>query len=313
MNKKLIIPLFLCFLVFISCSSEKKDWKNAESENSITAYEDFLNRYSEGEFTDEARSRIETIYFEKAEAANTIEAFDDFLKRYSEGDFADKARFKIETLYFEKAEAANTIEAFDDFLKRYPEGDFADKAHFKIETIYFNQAKAANSINAYIDFSKRYPNTNFANEVEELLKKKGTIVELIQKELFLIEGLSKDVSDRLWLEYQGLLETESKGEYPKNGFILWYKREGFDSEKIKIASLSGKVGQVLGGTWSRRLLRKGQVVSYTQYDEFGRPKVTTNVPIETVILTAKFSIISSSGSQVKVLILSESKIVLKKQ
>jgi len=276
MNKKIIIPLFLCFLFFIACSGEKKDRKNAESEKSITAYEDFLKQYPQGEFADEARSRLETIYFEKAEAANTIEAYDDFLKRYSEGDFADKARFKI-------------------------------------EAIYFDQAEAANSINAYIDFSKRYPNTNFANEVEELVKKKGTIVELTKNELFLIEGLSGDISDRCWLEYQGLLETESKDEYSKSGFILWSKREGFDSEKIKVDSIFGKVGQVLGGTWSRKLLRKGQVLSHTEYDAYGRPKKTTRMPIDTVFITVKFSIISSSDSQVKVLILAESKIVLKKQ
>lgn len=275
MNKK-IIPLFLCFLVLISCSGENKDWKNAESENSITAYEEFLKQYPQGEFADEAQSQIKAIYFEKAEAANTIEAYADFLKHYSEGEFADKARFKI-------------------------------------EAIYFDQAKAANSIDAYIDFSKRYPNTNFANEVEELFKEKGTVVELIKKEVFLIEGLSEDVSDRCWLEYQGFLETESNNEHSKSGFILWYKREGFDSEKIKIDSIFGEVGQVLGGTWSRQLLRKGQQLSFTAYDAYGRPKKTTRMPIETVYITAKFSIISSSDSQAKILILPESKIVLKKQ
>jgi len=141
-NKK-IIPLFLCFLVFISCSGENKDWKNAESENSITAYEDFLKQYPQGEFADEAQLQIEAIYFEKAEAVNTIEAYADFLKHYSEGEFADEAQSQIKAIYFEKAEAANTIEAYADFLKRYSEGEFADKARFKIEAIYFDQAKAA--------------------------------------------------------------------------------------------------------------------------------------------------------------------------
>jgi len=136
MNKKLLIPLLLCFLVFISCSGEKKDWKNAESENSITAYEDYLKQYPQGKFADEARSRIETIHFEKAETANTIEAYADFLKRYAEGDFADKARSKIEAIYFDQAKAANSIEAYEDFLKRYPEGEVADQARKMLEEIY---------------------------------------------------------------------------------------------------------------------------------------------------------------------------------
>jgi len=238
MNKKLIIPLFLCFLVFISCSGEKKDWKMAESENSITACE--------------------------------------------------------------------------DFLKQYPQGKFVDKARSKIEAIYFDQAKAANSINAYNDFLKRYPNTNFANEIQELLEEKGTMVELTtMEELFLIEGLSGGISDRCWLAYQAFLENKSKDEYG-GSFLLMHKREGFDSGKIKIDYIVGKVGRVSGGTWERKLLRKGQVLNYTEYDVYGRP-TTTRMPIETVFIKLKFIVISLSDSQAKVLILPESKIVSKKQ
>ncbi len=144
MNKKLLIPLLLCFLVFISCSGEKKDWKNAESENSITAYENYLKQYPQGKFADEARSRIETIHFEKAETANTIKAYDDFLKRYAEGDFADKARSKIEAISFDQAKAVNSVEAYEEFLERYSEGELADQARQTLEEIYpsFSKEKA---------------------------------------------------------------------------------------------------------------------------------------------------------------------------
>jgi hypothetical protein len=57
---------------------------------------------------------------------------------------------------------------------------------------------------------------------------------------------------------------------------------------------------------------KGTIVELTKKELF-LTKKTTRVPIETVFITAKFSIISLSDSQAKVLILSESKIVLKKQ
>lgn len=241
MDRNKLIPLLLCFLVFISCSGsgEKKDWRNAKSENSISAYE--------------------------------------------------------------------------DYLKLYPEGQFIESAITKIEAIDFEQAKAGGDINEYLIFLKLYPDSDFVSEITELLEEKGTIVELAKEELVLIEGLSGGISDRCWLEYLGHLETESKDEDSERGFNLWHKREGFDSEKIEIDSIEGNVGQVLGGTWERRLLRKGQVIGYTEYDVYGRPKKTTSVPIETVSLGLKFILISSSDSQAKVLILPESKIVSKKQ
>lgn len=184
MNKKLLIPLLLCFSVFISCSGEKKDWKNTESENSITAYEDYLKQYPQGKFADEARSRIETIHFEKAETANTIEAYDDFLKRYAEGDFADKARSKIEAIYFDQAKAANSIEAYEDFLKRYPEGELADSVQLILKKIQqsFSKEKVLKikSISNYVGdgnilFEKgKEPNTlNF--EINGVFKSFGDI------------------------------------------------------------------------------------------------------------------------------------------
>jgi tetratricopeptide (TPR) repeat protein len=136
MNKKLLILLLLCFSIFFSCSGEEKDWKYAESENSIAAYENYLKQYPQGKFVDEARPSIEKIYFEKAKAADTIEAYEEFLKRYAEGDFADKAHSKIEVIYFDQAKAANSVEACDDFLKRYPEGEYAYQARQILEEIY---------------------------------------------------------------------------------------------------------------------------------------------------------------------------------
>jgi len=136
MNKKALIPFLLCFLIFISCSAEKKDWENAESENSITAYEDYLKQYPQGKFADEGRSRIEAIQYEKAEATNTIEAYTDFLKRYAEGEFADRARSKVESIYFNETKITNSVEAYKDFLDRYPKGEVADRARKILEEIY---------------------------------------------------------------------------------------------------------------------------------------------------------------------------------
>jgi uncharacterized protein YlxP (DUF503 family) len=136
MKIALFTPLLLCLLVSISCSGEKKDWKNAQSENSITAYEDYLKQYPQGEFADEARSQIETIHFEKAETANTIEAYADFLERYPQGELADRVRSTVQGIHFDKAKATNSVESYQDFLDKYPEGEIADQARKMLEEIY---------------------------------------------------------------------------------------------------------------------------------------------------------------------------------
>jgi hypothetical protein len=191
LNKKLLIPLFLCFLVFISCSGEKKNWENAISKNSIAAYEDYLELYPQGKFADEAKLRIETIYFEKAEATNTIKTYEDFLKRYSEGQFADRARSKIEAIYFDQAKSVNSVEAYEDFLKRYSEGQFADRARSEIEALLFDQAKTLNSVEAYEDFLEKYPEGKFADQARQMLEE--IFPSFSKEKVFKIESISSVV------------------------------------------------------------------------------------------------------------------------
>lgn len=170
MSKKLLISVFLCFLVCFSCSSEKKDWKNAASKHTITAFEDYLKLYPQGKFADEARLRIDSIYFEKAETTNTIEAYEKFLQRNSEGQYADRVRLKIEATYFGQAKTINSIEAYEDFLEKYPQGKIADEVKLRLDTLYFEQAFSVNSVKAYEDFLEKYPEGKFAEQARQKLE-----------------------------------------------------------------------------------------------------------------------------------------------
>ena len=158
-------------LVFIAgCASEKKDWEKAKSENTITAYEEFLKQYPKGEFADQSRTRIEKIYFKRAQTKNTIPAYKDFLKRYPKGTFADSARVEIEYFYFEQAQVKNTITAYEDFLKRYSQGPLADSARTRIEKLYFENAESKNTIQAYEEFLKNYPKSQFFSKITEKIE-----------------------------------------------------------------------------------------------------------------------------------------------
>lgn len=184
--------------------------------------------------------------YNKTRSENTVSAYEKFLKQYPESKYENKIRSLIDSTHFHQAKDKNTIINYINFLKIYPESQYKDSVDFLIEKIYFTQAKDKNSINAYIDFLTRYPNSNFTSEVKKIFEKKGTIIELNKNELVSIEKLSQGNSDRCWFEYRGLLKSESKDEQSKNRLIIWHKREGFDSEAIKLPLIDGKIGQVLG-------------------------------------------------------------------
>ncbi len=121
MNKKVFISLFLIIFISLSCSVEKKDWEKADSENTIFAYERFLEKHTDGALAEKAREWIENFYFNEAATADSIQAYEKFLKSYSQGSHAYKARLRIEELRFEEAEYENTIPAYEYYLENFPD------------------------------------------------------------------------------------------------------------------------------------------------------------------------------------------------
>jgi hypothetical protein len=95
-NKYLSLALVL--ILAAGCATMQSRWKDAESINTVTAYEDFLRWYPSGELADKARTKLEALYLQKAKDTNTIEAYEMFLKRYPQSKFANEARLSLENL-----------------------------------------------------------------------------------------------------------------------------------------------------------------------------------------------------------------------
>lgn len=101
--------LGLVVMVSLNCNSSKKDWEEAELENTISAYETFIALNPNGSFAGKAKIRLEQLCFEEAYYINTIPAYKDFLKRYQSGDLAEKAHEKIENLNRTRKTAVQNI------------------------------------------------------------------------------------------------------------------------------------------------------------------------------------------------------------
>jgi outer membrane protein assembly factor BamD (BamD/ComL family) len=314
-SKKIVLGAMLFCIVMLgsNCSSEKRNYNKARSENTVSAYDNFSKQYPESQYKNEIRSLIDSIHFHQTKERNTINAYTNFLNMYPESQYKDSINFLIEKAYFTQCQNIDSINSYFDFLKQYPESQYKDSVNFLIEKIYFTQCQNNDLITSYIDFLKQYPDNHFTNEVKKLLEKKGTMVKLPKKKLVSIDEISLSPTDHCWLEYRGLLESVSKDGQSKSRFVLWHKRDGVDSKASEIVQFDGKMGKVLGSTWELKFHQQGQQIGFTQYDVYGRPQKTTRMPTECALITVKFVCISSSGSHAEILLLPESKIVSKIQ
>jgi len=136
------ILIVLLFVIFTACDTKQARWKNAESENTIEAYEKFIKDYPKSELVDTARVSLHVLYFQSTKKLNTIESYEDFLNRYPKSAFADTILKGLHHLYYKRAKEMNSIASYEDFFKRYPKSEYTDITRSSLDSLYLQRAKA---------------------------------------------------------------------------------------------------------------------------------------------------------------------------
>lgn len=150
-----------------ACASMQSRWEAALSADTITAYENFLEEYPEGDRADRARARRDELREESAwkgaEAEHTAAAYEEFRKKYPRGRHAREADARLAVISRTGGDDAPSAGA-EKFLRRYRRGIFLDEAQVALEKRSFAQAAAADTISAYEDFLERYPAGRLADD-----------------------------------------------------------------------------------------------------------------------------------------------------
>lgn len=135
------------------CATMQGSWKKAISEDTFSAYEEFLKNYPEGEFTAQARNKITEITYKQAKEADTISIYEDFLKKYPDNPFLNEVNKRIGYLRPLESEFAqinkNSIAELESFLKKYKTGGVALQAKETLENIKIEAIQKYGSANLF--------------------------------------------------------------------------------------------------------------------------------------------------------------------
>jgi outer membrane protein assembly factor BamD (BamD/ComL family) len=141
--------VLICVAMLSACSSPQKDFKKAQDQDTEAAYQNYLRKYSDGPFAQQARDRIAVIEAEDAwkqlDVANTTpEALEEYARKYPQSAHANEATERViatrRATAWDKARTENSLESLQMFVQQYPEGVEADQARAQID-----QMNAANS------------------------------------------------------------------------------------------------------------------------------------------------------------------------
>ncbi|HPR54541.1 MAG TPA: hypothetical protein PLV84_05375 [Deltaproteobacteria bacterium] len=116
--------MFVSFLGISGCSTVHIDWDMATSINTIEAYDEFLRKHPDSEFTAQALKKVEPMRYQKALDLGTSTGFSTYLLKYPKGVYAKKVRSKLRSIRCADPDLAR--EEVPSWLKM---GDAADPLH----------------------------------------------------------------------------------------------------------------------------------------------------------------------------------------
>jgi hypothetical protein len=143
MNTVRGICLLAVVVGLMACSSPEADWKKADSQGTVAAYEDFLVKHPNDSHATQARTRIQSLEddhaWTPAQNANTIESLKQYVQTQPNGTHVADAQERITGLEraaaWKVAQADGKQPALQDFLQKYPNGPEADLAKAQLQKL----------------------------------------------------------------------------------------------------------------------------------------------------------------------------------
>lgn len=148
----------------------------------LDKYNDYLNRYPNSQYRNEILKRKQEIEaWREAKSENTIEAYENYLENSNYDHFRDDAEEMIAELendqeneeaeQFNRARRLNTVSAYKEFIEEYPDSRYVKDAKYYLGELQLDNEwksiKNSYNITAYENFLRQHPDFNLKNEVED--------------------------------------------------------------------------------------------------------------------------------------------------
>jgi len=167
-----IVTILLVQCQTSSDRNEKSEWEKAQTENTLQAYDEYLNKFPDGEFVTDAKTTIAKILVEDAKTGNPIESFDAYVQRFPEG----KNRSVFEPIIYKYVIKQDSIEFFEEYVKRFPDGKYL--ADF--ESTVYNSINNGKSTLSFSDFVRSFPESKYITSMDSLLYDSATTYKKIE-------------------------------------------------------------------------------------------------------------------------------------
>jgi hypothetical protein len=147
-KKSLVVLCAIMASALVACSSPNADWQKANQQNTMAAYQQFIQQHPNDARVAQARNRINALKDEQAwtaaQNANTLDGYQQYLQQEPNGMHAADAQDKVNGLQqdaaWQSAQSTNTAAGYQDFLQKYPNSSHAADAQDALKKLTGYQA-----------------------------------------------------------------------------------------------------------------------------------------------------------------------------
>jgi len=302
MKRKVLLPTIAIVLLLSACASRKSLYQKATEINTIASYEEFLKKYSTGEYSSQVRDTLMTMKYDQAIRKNSAKEYHNFLTQFPDCRYSESVRNKMEDLIWKSVIKDSSIEACNKYVSWCPDGERIEtvqEIQNQLETIYFGrairtlqskdiqsyltefpdgkhtaemnillqeavykEARKFNRIAGYSNYLNKYPDGKYKTE--------ASILKLGASDSYTLSQTEKSsLTKQLQKNYQTIMESDSLQElidFQKtySGVMGWRERSKFES---RLDNLYREKKEEV----HRKAVEQNTVEAYEAYrDMFGR-------------------------------------------
>lgn len=226
-------------LVIIGCATMKGDWQNAEKQNTVQSYQEFLREHPDSEFSLEAIRKVEELEWNRSKRKDTIDSYESFFKKYPDSRFTSYAKDRIVELKWDRTKQQDSIKAYQSFLNEYPASKYEQQAKETLEELEWKATQESKTIEAYEKFLKKHPSSRFASQAASSLNSMREILnaDTVHEIEVLIDKYrdQPDVTEPLVKKVEDTLVKEIQTSGPANRLVLNLPKPSYSDGTIDIS------------------------------------------------------------------------------
>lgn len=126
------VNIIIIIILMSSCNNLEKDWKKAQSKNSIDGYKDFVQKYSTSIYARKAQYVCDSLAWDSAIIMKKSFLLENLLKNYSTSDFLRYYKIPLDSLEWNIANFASDTVKLRNYIRKYPNSLYKIKAEENI-------------------------------------------------------------------------------------------------------------------------------------------------------------------------------------